>query len=57
MLHVNIPVNSTATIYLPAGKAYRIKESGKTFPASKINIAGGQTIIETGSGEYWFQLD
>ena len=56
ILHVIIPVNATATIYLPTYNTSHISESGNPFPSFKIKKARGQAVIETGSGEYWFKL-
>ena len=57
-MDVEIPANTTATIYVPAANADAVTESGKslsTVPGKKINGGEkGYVIIETGSGKYSF---
>ena len=57
-LRVEIPVNTTAKIYIPAADAATILESGKPVHSSKaIKITGwknGKAILEVGSGRYHF---
>jgi alpha-L-rhamnosidase len=56
MLDVIIPVNTTATIYIPAVNADGIMESGKALDAN-VKITGtenGYVIVNVGSGEYHF---
>jgi hypothetical protein len=56
LLHVIIPVNSKATIYLPATPTSKITESDKTFSKAFIKISTKSAIIDVGSGEYWFKV-
>ena len=57
-LHVVIPANTTATIYVPAGDAASVQESGK--PAAKavgVHFVGTKdtaAVFEVGSGTYDF---
>jgi len=58
--NINIPVNSTAKIHLPTSNLKNISESGisadevKDF--SSISVVNGETIINTGAGEYHFKV-
>jgi alpha-L-rhamnosidase len=60
-MEVSIPVNTTATIYVPAKSAFGITESGK--PAGKATgvefsgIENGKAIFKVKSGNYSFQSD
>ena len=60
LLYVSIPVNSTATIYIPAKSADQIKESGRELSAIKeITVIGeeeGYVVITVGSGDYSFAV-
>lgn len=51
-LTVQIPANTTATIYLPSKKASKITEDGKVVTV--VSYQGGRAIIKTGSGTYHF---
>jgi alpha-L-rhamnosidase len=51
-LHVVIPPNTTATIYVPALEGRPVIEKGKDMKISGYD--NGYAIIETGSGEYDF---
>jgi len=57
-MHTEIPVNSSAIIYLPSGRASEITESGKKLDQIKnIKIIGyreGKTLLKVGSGSYSF---
>ncbi|MEO6550047.1 MAG: alpha-L-rhamnosidase C-terminal domain-containing protein, partial [Ferruginibacter sp.] len=59
-LDIQVPVNTTATIYLPTGNAAAIKENGSALSkVNNITVKGkeeGYTIIETGSGSYHFTV-
>lgn len=59
-LHVVIPPNTTARIYLPAQNADDITESGKKLSLVKeISIIGtekGKVVAEVGSGAYKFAV-
>ncbi len=56
-----IPVNTTATIYLPADKNSSIKENGKTLmPAhhlKNLKFENGKVAINVGSGSYIFTVE
>lgn len=59
-LEVEIPVNATATIIIPAANIGAISESGKKIKNQKqFQIAGykeGKVVIRTGSGSYRFSV-
>jgi alpha-L-rhamnosidase len=61
LLDVIIPVNTTATVYIPAANTDAIKESGNALPGVKeIKITGKEgnyVIVELGSGNYHFSID
>ena len=57
-MDTHIPVNKTATIYLPAAKGKVITENGKA-PINRsdikfIKFEEGKALIEVGSGNYSF---
>jgi alpha-L-rhamnosidase len=57
-LHVRAPVNTTATVYLPAKDAASINESGKPLDkvdsVKLIRIEDGNAVLTIESGEYVF---
>jgi alpha-L-rhamnosidase len=57
-LEVDIPANTTATVYLPAEDAGRITEGGKPVKGRKefgtVRSENGYSVITTGSGQYQF---
>ena len=59
-LDVTIPVNTTATIYIPSTGEATILESGQPLASHpEIKLVGhenGYTVVETGSGTYHFQI-
>ena len=59
-LTVEVPVNSTATIYLPSDKPERITESSTALTAHKqltrLGIESGKTKVRAGSGVYTFRI-
>ena len=59
-LDVEIPVNTTAKIYVPAGKSADVKESGKQALRVKgIKFTGmedGYAVFDVGSGVYKFDV-
>jgi len=61
VLNVEVPVNTTATIFIPAKNADAITESGKRLSGSKdLTVAGkeGEYIkVEAGSGKYVFKVN
>ncbi len=58
IMEVEVPVNTTATIYIPAKSVAEISESGKPLSASKdITLSGtenGYVVVKAGSGKYVF---
>ena len=54
LLHVQIPVNTIATVYLPATAKSTIYINGQKSNAVKIKE--GTAVIETGSGTYNFEV-
>ena len=58
-LNVEIPVNTTATVYVPAQDALQVTESGQ--PAGEadgvmfLRLEAGAAVYEVGSGRYAFQ--
>ena len=59
-MEVEIPVNTSAVIYLPTGKTEIIKEAGALISNDKSIIIREKqtdyTILEVGSGKYFFTL-
>ena len=57
-LNVVIPVNTTATVYVPAEKIETVTESGKAAVKSKglkfLRMEDGKAVFSAGSGEYKF---
>ena len=59
LLDVTIPINTTATVYVPAKDAAGVTESGK--PAAKADgvnfrrMENGAAVYEVGSGHYRFE--
>lgn len=53
-LQVEIPVNTTATIYLPARKNSVVKENGKPII---VNFINGKAVVKIGSGTYYFKTN
>lgn len=60
-INVDIPANTTATIYVPAKSADAIKESGNALSSSAdIKVSGnedGYIVLEVGSGVYHFTVE
>jgi alpha-L-rhamnosidase len=58
---VEIPSNTTASIFIPAKNADSIKEDGKSLNAVKeLQVKGyenGFVIVTSGSGKYQFTVD
>ncbi len=61
IMDVEIPANTTATVYIPAGNANSVREGGIAIDLIKdIKIAGtedGYVILNIGSGKYHFSLN
>lgn len=62
--HVEVPVNTTATIYVPAGSSENVSEKGNPLAMSEFvklvgeessKAVGNYVIIEVASGTYHFQ--
>ena len=57
-LKIQIPVNTTATIYLPSSNSKTITESGKPLikvsGAKFLRMESGHAVLEAGSGNYHF---
>ncbi|PWV51902.1 glycoside hydrolase family 78 protein [Chitinophaga sp. S165] len=57
-LDVEIPANTTATIYLPVKNNAAIQEGGKSVATQKdirlVSTGKEQTVLEVGSGQYHF---
>ncbi|MCX6224814.1 MAG: hypothetical protein NTV01_08720 [Bacteroidia bacterium] len=60
VLNIEIPANTTATVYLPAADASGISENGKLVMNNKeftsVKTENGKTVIKTGSGKYSFTV-
>ena len=60
-MDVEIPANTTATVYVPTSNASTITENGKAISsADGIKISGiddGYTVLQVGSGVYHFTAD
>jgi alpha-L-rhamnosidase len=58
IMDVEIPANTTATIYVPAKNEASVLESGNALSSSKeIQVAGsedGYVVLKVGSGKYHF---
>lgn len=59
-LHVSIPSNTTAHIWVPASQQSTISEGGKPITSQQaeylsINNVDGYWVLKVGSGEYTFQ--
>ncbi|WP_447643037.1 MULTISPECIES: family 78 glycoside hydrolase catalytic domain [Chitinophagaceae] len=61
ILDVEIPVNTTATIYLPTNNVNTVTETGQPLSSVKeiknVGTEDGYQKIETGSGKYHFVMD
>jgi hypothetical protein len=59
-LHVEIPANTTAKVWLPAKDRHLVKENGKTLSEGdgirEIASKNGHVVIGTGSGSYDFSF-
>ena len=57
LMNVEIPVNTTAIVFVPAENAGTIKESGKVLSQVDIKVKSskdGYVVLELGSGAYHF---
>ena len=59
-LNIEIPANTTATVYLPSADASKIRENGKSVMSNSdfysVKPASGGTVIQVGSGKYIFTI-
>ena len=59
-LAVNVPVNTTATVYVPANDVASVMESGKPVSQQKdvqfVKQEKGYSVYKVGSGTYRFQV-
>ena len=55
---IEVPPNTTATVYVPAASADAVTESGKPLAKVKgvklLRVEAGRVVLEVGSGEYHF---
>lgn len=60
-LDIEVPANTTATLYAPAANADKIKEGGVAISLSKdIQVSGtenGYVVMKIGSGSYHFEIE
>jgi alpha-L-rhamnosidase len=58
-LHVSIPANCTAEVWIPAKENSRLTENGKSIKniegAKLIEYRNGYAVVEVGSGDYNFE--
>lgn len=58
---IKIPANTTALVYIPAGNAAAVKESGREATASDgvrfLYMKDDRAVFEVGSGEYAFESE
>jgi alpha-L-rhamnosidase len=55
-LHVVIPANTKASVYLPASAADKVYESGQVLTGTRTP-AEGMVVTAISSGEYWFTVN
>ena len=57
-MRLTIPVNTTATVYVPASDVAAIIESGRPIEAARevrfLRMEGGRAVLQVGSGSYIF---
>jgi alpha-L-rhamnosidase len=57
-MEIEIPVNTTATIYIPATDAAKVSEGGKLISTIReLELQGKEdeyVVVKTGSGKYVF---
>jgi len=60
VLDIDIPVNTTATVYIPAESGKQITESGKLIGQVKeievVRVVPRYLVVKIGSGEYHFEV-
>jgi alpha-L-rhamnosidase len=61
LMDIEIPANTTASVYIPADRPEAIKESGKELASLQrpghIEMKDGYVIIKLGSGKYRFSTE
>lgn len=58
-IQVEVPANTSASVYLPTTQVDRIIESGiaiKELPSASIRQENGYTVVTVGSGTYKFNI-
>jgi alpha-L-rhamnosidase len=59
VIHVTIPANTTATVYIPVAKAEAVKESGKPATEAEgvkfVRVEHGEAVFDVPSGKYNFE--
>ena len=58
-IQVEVPANTSASIYLPTTQVDQITESGiaiKELPSASIRQENGYTVVTVGSGTYKFNI-
>jgi hypothetical protein len=55
-LYVEIPVNTTSNVYLPAKVVSSIYLDGEKVSPDKIKMEDAGAVIEVGSGKYNFEV-
>ena len=56
LLHVEIPVNTTSNVYLPATVVSAVYLNGEKVSSNKIKMEDGGVVIAVGSGKYNFEV-
>ena len=61
MLHVTVPVNTTATVEIPASSVEAVRERGRPASdaegVSDLRVEDGSVVGELGSGTYHFKVE
>jgi len=59
VLNVEVPANTTATIFIPANSAEGVSESGKNIQTvfKQVETKNGYIVLKTGSGKYSFVVN
>jgi alpha-L-rhamnosidase len=57
--NITVPVNTTATVYLPAKSAEGVKESGRAVSRARgvkfLRMEDGRAVLEVAAGRYAFE--
>jgi alpha-L-rhamnosidase len=58
-MRLEIPPNTTATVYVPGSRPDEVKEAGKPAATATgvrfVQVVGGAAIFRIGSGKYRFE--